>query len=284
MSTISVLMPVYNGEKYISEAIESVLKQSYRNFEFIIIDDGSTDNTLKIIRSYKDKRIILLQNNHDFIGSLNKGLQYAKGKYIARMDADDIMHVDRLRIQNGIMEEEPSITVCGTWMNHFGENVKAGSVARTVEGLIESPLIALIKGNLLFHPTTLIRKDFLEKYNLKYQHYDYAEDYKFWFEIAKRGGVFYIESQPLLLYRISADQVTQTKRKEQIETSQKIKKEIVEYLIEQNQSNYPQLSVIYDNCISLVDKDIMDLSSVFSFFHHFFFSNKNRLILCKSEI
>ncbi|MCC8146062.1 MAG: glycosyltransferase [Bacteroidales bacterium] len=224
MSKISVLMPVYNAEKYLSQSIESVLKQSYRDFEFIIVDDGSIDNTLQIIRSYSDKRIVLLQNNHDFIGSLNQGLQQAKGKYIARMDADDIMHIDRLMIQHTIMEEEPSITVCGTWMNRFGENINAGSISGTVDGLIEYPVVELLKRNFLFHPTAFIRKDFLEKHDLQYQYYDCAEDYKLWFEIAKKKGVFYIESRTLLFYRISETQVTQAKRKEQTETAERIKK------------------------------------------------------------
>ncbi|MCC8145343.1 MAG: glycosyltransferase [Bacteroidales bacterium] len=279
MNKISVVMPVYNAEEYVSAAIDSVLKQSFRNFEFIIIDDGSTDRTLEIIQSYKDKRMVLLQNEHDFVGSLNKGLHYATGKYIARMDADDIMHVDRLRIQYRIMEEEPSITVCGTWINLFGESIQAGSINRIVDGRIEYPVIALLKQNLLFHPTTLIRKDFLEKHHLQYQHYDYAEDYKLWFEIAKNNGVFYVESQPLLFYRISETQVSQIKEKEQNYTSEKIKKEIIEYLIEKNQSDYPELESIYRHLISLADKKAMSPDLFFSFYFSFFTENKNRWII-----
>ncbi|MDL2223482.1 glycosyltransferase [Bacteroidales bacterium OttesenSCG-928-M11] len=277
MSKISVVMPVYNAEKYISESIDSVLKQSYSNFEFIIIDDGSTDNTLNIIQSYNDKRILLLQNNHDYIVSLNKGLQYAKGKYIARMDADDVMHIDRLRIQHAIMEEEPSITVCGTWMTHFGEDIQAGNIARSLNGLIEDPLLLFLRGNFIFHPTTCIRRDFLVKHNLAYQPYDHAEDYKLWSEIAKRNGTFYIESQPLLYYRISKDQVSFIKKEEQQKTSSLIKKGLIDFLIKNNATDYPLLSELEKIMTKGIDSELLQKDEVYSFFCNLFIRNKHKL-------
>jgi len=110
---ISVVMPVYNGEAYIGDAIESVLNQTFRDFELIIIDDGSTDATVSVIRRYEDSRIVLLKNGHDFIKALNTGLRMAKGKYIARMDADDLMHPQRLEVQYRTMEEHRDVVVCG---------------------------------------------------------------------------------------------------------------------------------------------------------------------------
>ena len=98
MPEITVLMPVRNGEKYIKNAIDSVLNQTLTDFEFLIIDDGSTDRTVKIIQDYADERIHLVKRKHQFIQNLNEGLQLASGAYIARMDADDIMHTERLRI------------------------------------------------------------------------------------------------------------------------------------------------------------------------------------------
>ena len=99
--TISVLMPLYNGEKHLAEAIESVLKQTYTDFELLIIDDCSTDVSVKIINSYDDRRIRLVQNKKNLgqSASMNKGLRFAKGIYIARMDQDDISHVYRLEKQ-----------------------------------------------------------------------------------------------------------------------------------------------------------------------------------------
>ena len=114
MCEISVVMPVYNSGKYVNEAIRSVLAQSFDDFEFIIVDDGSTDNTQSIIHSFVDTRIKFIQNKHDFIGSLNRGMSSATGKYVARMDADDIMHIDRLKIQHAVMQRHSEITICGT--------------------------------------------------------------------------------------------------------------------------------------------------------------------------
>ena len=113
MSSISVVMSTSNAKVYIAESVESVLKQSFSDFELIVISDSSTDNNIKsIINSYHDKRIRLIDNDHDYIQSLNSGIRASKGKYIALMNAGDIMHADRLKIQYSIMEEFPDITVC----------------------------------------------------------------------------------------------------------------------------------------------------------------------------
>ena len=274
MSKISVVMPVFNAEKTVAEAIESVLKQTHEDFELIIIDDGSEDDTVSKIRSYTDSRIVLLQNSHDFIGTLNKGLEYATGKYIARMDADDIMHIDRLRIQHAIMEEEPEITICGTWIVFFGENVPKDRIYGGGNGLIEHPVLQFLNKNFLTHPSTMIRRDFLVNHGLRYEHYAYAEDYKLWFEIAKQKGVFYIESQPLVYYRVSETQVSHSKQKEQAETAQRIKQEITEYLIIQNKDNYPELVDLYTHLCSLKTKKLLSQDDVFSFLYTFFTRNK----------
>ncbi len=121
-------MSAYNVEKYIAESINSILRQSFRDFELIIVNDGSTDRTQSVIDSFDDKRLIKIVNpRHDFIESLNTGMATAKGKYVARMDADDIMHVDRLRIQHALMEENPEITVCTSWLTPFGEGIAKGA-------------------------------------------------------------------------------------------------------------------------------------------------------------
>lgn len=120
MPEITVLMPVRNGERYIKESIDSVLNQTLTDFEFLIIDDGSTDRTVEIIQGYTDKRIRLVRKEHQFIQNLNEGLELASGSYIARMDADDIMHTERLRIQLKRMKKNPDITVCGTYKQEYG--------------------------------------------------------------------------------------------------------------------------------------------------------------------
>lgn len=271
-------MPVYNAEMYVKDAIESVLKQSFGVFEFIIIDDGSTDKTYSIIQSFDDKRIKLIVNKHDFIDSLNLGLSSAEGKYIARMDADDIMHVDRLKIQYSIMENENEITVCGAGIVRFGTHLRSESLVH-FSGLIENPLLKFIQSNFLFHPTAMIRTDFLRKHKLKYENYLYAEDFKFWTEIAKVGGRFYIDNQPLLYYRISDNQVSKQKSEEQKATTEIIIAEIIEYLIEQNKSEYSELSMTFGNLCQLCEKRLITKNEISIFFQNLFLKNKERFFL-----
>ncbi len=270
-------MPVYNAEMFIKEAIESVLKQSFSDFEFIIVDDGSTDKTLSIIRAFDDKRIKLIKNKHDFIGSLNLGMDNASGKYIARMDADDVMHVDRLKIQYAIMEEEKSVTVCGTWMIRFEIDISSDNIVKTFSGLIETPLLKFLRGCCLFHPTVMMRTEFLRKHRLKYENYIYAEDFKFWTEIAKLGGLFYIDNQPLLYYRISDYQVSKQKYREQRETTELIINEVIEYLIKQNMCRYSELSMALTALENLKEKGLMTKQDIFIFFQNILEKNTNKL-------
>lgn len=270
MSEISVVMSVYNGGRYIAAAIDSTLNQSFGDFEFIIVDDGSTDDTVSIIRNFDDERIKLIQNNHNYIDSLNVGINYASGEYIARMDADDIMHVDRLKIQHAIMEEEPGITVCGTWMRRFGANISSDNLVGKVSGLIENPLIRFTQGDCIANPTSMIRTAFLREHKLQYENYAYAEDFKFWAEVAKLGGQFYIDSQPLLYYRISESQVSALKASEQKRTTELIIKEIMEYLIMQRSVEYPELKVSFETLEVLNNKGLMTKQEIINLFQNIF--------------
>lgn len=276
---ISVVMPVYNAEKYVKEAIDSIINQSFTDFECIIVDDGSTDKTKEIIRSYDDKRIILVENKHDFIESLNMGMKRAKGKYIARMDADDMMHPDRLKIQYSMMEAEPSITVCGSWMTRYGERVAADNIAQNLAGLIELPLLQFLRGNFVFHPTAMIRKNFLIQNQLQYEDYPCAEDLKLWSEIAKRGGIFYIENQPLLHYCISDSQISKQKKEEQKATTERILLENLKYLLDKNSENYPELATFLNSLLELHEKEFINFTEMLQIVHRILHTNKNRLSL-----
>ncbi len=270
MSEISVVMSVYNGGRYIAAAIDSTLNQSFGDFEFIIVDDGSTDDTVSIIRNFGDKRIKLIRNNHNYIDSLNVGINYASGEYIARMDADDIMHVDRLKIQHAIMEEEQSIIVCGTWMRRFGANISSDNLVGKVSGLIENPLIRFTQGDCIANPTSMIRTAFLREHKLQYENYAYAEDFKFWAEVAKLGGQFYIDSQPLLYYRISESQVSVLKASEQKQTTDLIIREIMEYLIMQRSIEYPELKMSFETLEVLSNKGLIAKQEIINLFQNIF--------------
>lgn len=267
-------MPVYNCENFLKEAIDSVLNQSFTDFEFLIIDDGSTDRTLSIIESYKDERIVLIRNEHNFIGSLNCGLARARGKYIARMDADDIMHQDRLKVQYTVMEECPEIDICSSWMYAFGKDVSK-TLLSTLSGQVVSPVITLLKYNFVYHPTVMYRTEFMRTHRLEYQSYEHAEDLKLWLEIARQGGVFYVEPQPLLYYRISSQQITQKYRNGQIAMTVRIKKEMVDYLISQLAAEKEELRKLQHGAEALISKELISDSSYFDMFYEIF----NRLEL-----
>lgn len=206
---VSVVMSVYNAEKYLDDAIQSILKQTYKNFEFIIINDGSNDRSLEIIKKYKneDDRIILIsRENRGLISSLNEGIVKARGRYIARMDADDISLPLRIEKQLQVMEHDKDIVVCGSWINIFGENINE-KVARYFE------YDKQIKANLLVsccfaHPSVMVRKDAFTNNNILYdERFKNAEDYYLWTQLAKVGK-FYNIPEMLLKYRFLETSIT----------------------------------------------------------------------------
>ena len=231
MPEITILMPVRNGEKYIKESIDSILKQTFTDFELLIMDDGSTDRTVERIERYTDERIRLIRRKHNFIRNLNEGLELALGAYIARMDADDIMHTERLRIQLKRMKKNPNITVCGTWAKIFSDKGNERNVFHFGHEIICEPVLELLKYNMLLHPSVMVKKEFLFNHHIKYQNYPYVEDYKLWFDIAKAGGILFVEPQELMMLRRSDTQVTVTKKEEMFLGSIRLRKEIIIYLL-----------------------------------------------------
>ena len=199
---ISVLMPVYNSEKYLVEAIESILNQTYSNFELIISYDQSEDNSYKIIEDFKskDSRIIVSNGKRrGIINALNDSLKLAKGEYLARMDSDDISLPTRFEKQINFMKANPLIGVCGTWIEVFGNSNK-NYVLRYPES------DKLLKLKLLFsvsfaHPSVLIKHELIKKHGLKYhQDFETIEDYKFWLDLSKHTN-FGVVPEVLLKYR-----------------------------------------------------------------------------------
>ena len=225
---ISVVMPVYNGAKYIKECIDSILFQTFCDFELIIVDDGSTDDTCQIIESYNDKRIILIRNHHNYIESCNLLLSRANGKYIARMDCDDIMLPDRLQIQYEYMEEHRDVCVIS---GHFAD-LNTNKI-KINGSLIEHnyTLEDLLKANRIVNPASMMRLDDIIKHNLRYEEeYIYAEDYRFWACILMKGLTIRILPQTLIKYRFSDNQTTKRHRKETISSAIKVQNSIARFL------------------------------------------------------
>jgi glycosyltransferase involved in cell wall biosynthesis len=131
---VSVVMSVYNGEKYLCEAIDSILNQTFENFEFLIVNDGSTDRTLEILQSYRDPRIKVINNerNIGLTASLNKGLKIAKGEYVARMDADDVSFPHRLEQQKAFLDRNPRVAMVGSWAEVIDESGKTQETWRVL--------------------------------------------------------------------------------------------------------------------------------------------------------
>jgi len=227
---VSIVVPVFNAGECLPECLDSILKQTFPDFELLVIDDGSTDNSIDIIKSYMDKRVRLIINKHDFIGSLNIGLNKARGKYIARMDADDIMLSHRLQTQFDFMESHPDIGACGSYAESFGE-IKA-IIQRPMEqaDIISSMLLS----NPFMHPTIMIRRSLLQQSGCLYKSgYSCAEDYKLWTDLALKGFKFANIPETLIYYRISTQQVTRVLQNNMLASSVKIGLEYAEEVMEQ---------------------------------------------------
>jgi len=193
-------MPAYNTEKYIQNSIESILNQSYINFELIIIDDGSIDQTLNIINSFKDKRIHFYQNktNIGIIESLNKAIDVANGEYIARMDADDIAHIDRLKLQFHEFKKNEALILCGSWYKVLYNK----SIIKKVKLPTNSNEIKarLLFNNQICHPSVMIKSNHLKKFKYNIKHIG-CEDFGLW-NVLKDKGDFVNIPLPLLTYRL----------------------------------------------------------------------------------
>ncbi len=241
--TISVCMPVYNAAPYLKECIDSILTQTYKDFELLIVDDGSTDESVNIVRSYSDARIRLIQNKHDYIGSLNLLLDEARGKYIARMDADDVMMPYRLKAQLGYMEKHTEIGVLGGGMQKIGKQSGIINLLHkvTIQDMINSCCMA--------HPSVMIRASILSKYNLYYEEdFKYAEDYRLWMQMLKHEIIFRNLTTPVIKYRISENQVTSRHSAELFKKTNKIKKDGAKWLSKRiNKVSHEDISIPLSN-------------------------------------
>lgn len=228
---VSVIMPVYNGEKYLREAVDSILAQTFIDFEFIIIDDGSTDATAKILDSYADPRIIRI-NNRQNVGistSSNDGIALAKGEYIARMDADDISLADRFEKQVAFLDHHLQIGVVGSsikTINKQGQIIGSGSLPTDPE-LMEW---VLLFGSPMAHPSVMMRTDLVKKIGGYSKEYPSAHDYDLFGRLSKHTKLANL-SECLLLYRIHAESISNKGRTSQDKESREIQRLLLEEYI-----------------------------------------------------
>lgn len=228
---ISVIMSVYNtAVSFLKEAVDSILAQSFKEFEFVIIDDGSTGSCREYLKSLSDPRIVIIHNDKNLgvTKSLNIGLRVARGKYIARMDSDDISLPFRFERQFAFMESNPDIILCG------GKTAPVESRQRLVaSGKASMTDMEEYRIKMLFvnpgpaHPTAFFRHDKMIKYNIWYdERLRYAQDYGMWETISRYGDVC-IWGEVLLLKREHVYQISKAHREQQIECDKKTQRKLL---------------------------------------------------------
>ena len=204
---ISIVLPVYNGAKYLKDSIESILHQSFNDFELIVIDDGSLDKTFEIIHRYNDNRINIIHHsiNKGLVYSLNEGVKVSRAEYIARMDADDIALPDRLEKQLEAFEANKNLGVLGTQIALMDETCSFEVDQHHYPQSHSEIIWRMLFENTFAHPTIMVRKKvFTQAYREEYKH---AEDYDLWTRLTG-DAIFGNLSQKLLLYRRHSETVS----------------------------------------------------------------------------
>ena len=245
---VSVVLPVYNGEEYICDAIHSAQNQSYNNFEIIVIDDGSTDSTLSILRELVDPDLaplILITQVHAGVASaFNTGLTHAKGKYIARMDADDIMHRDRLAKQVKFLDEHPEVGVVSCLVHHGGNRETQEGYARHIDwinSLITHEQISLNRfiDSPVCNPTVMFRKELVDKHGGALDG-DFPEDYEMWLRWMDAGVRFEKIPEVLFMWNDLPTRLTRNDARYSPEAFERAKiKYLVKFIQQNNPTNRP---------------------------------------------
>ena len=270
---VSVVMPVYNADKYLRESIKSILKQTYSNFEFIIINDGSTDTSLDIIKEYikKDKRIVLISHKNKGVSySANQGFLQAKGKYIARMDADDISLSNRFEEQVNFMEKNYEVGICGTWAKKFKDTINKNKLVKLPTD--DKMKIILLYTSCFFQSSVMFRAKFIKQNQLKYND-DFlsAEDYELWTRIKDLTNFANIP-KALILYRDHDDGISKKVREydnlHKIDNFKKIYKSELSYY------NFNIDKKLLDNHYNIARGELSLLNYKILFTHFEFLNNK----------
>jgi glycosyltransferase involved in cell wall biosynthesis len=226
---ISVILPVYNAEKYLKQSIDSIINQTYKDFELIIINDGSNDKSEDIILTYKDKRIVYIKNfkNVKINKALNQGIEVSKGKYISRMDADDIavhnMFEKQIEIFN-LKDEVDIVNIQSFLMTHNGVYYKKSNTNIRVCSGVHKHIVFL--QNLICHPGIMIKSKLIKQYMYNENENEVPfQDVDLWYRLFKDNANCYTTKEQLLFYRNTPTSITNTKRKGRIfKRSQYIKK------------------------------------------------------------
>ncbi|MCT0035767.1 glycosyltransferase family 2 protein [Lactococcus lactis subsp. lactis] len=258
---VTVLLPVYNAEKYLSEGIESIINQTYKNLDILLVDDGSTDSSVEIIRSYMkfDHRIRLIENinNRGVSFTRNKGIDNSKGKYIAFMDSDDTSRSDRIELQVAFLEKNTDFIAVASYFKYTGSKQRKIKNFKTSNELA----IAMIFKNPIMNSSPIIRRKELIEANIKHNtKYFYGEDYDFWFKVSQLGKIGMI-SKFLVTYRWGHENTTSLvfskKNLEKVRIINEIKSSILSfYKISLNQEEKNIINFFFDDEVEFnISKD-----------------------------
>lgn len=227
---VTILLPVYNGAEHLSQTLESLLNQTHSNFELLVVDDGSTDGSDQIVLNRQDARIKLVKNerNMGLIHTLNRGMSMARGRYIARMDADDIATQTRIECQLKYMVSHPGVGVCGTWSRTFGDVQESWE---TRYPTAHDDIVAhMIFNTALSHPTVMFdREEFPSDFVFYSSEAPHAEDYDLW---VRASAITKLANIPevLLDYRVHASQVSSKYAQTQKKTANMVRGDLLRRL------------------------------------------------------
>ena len=238
--TVSIILPVYNTSKYLRECIDSILSQTFTDFELIIINDGSIDDSESVIKSYTDARIRFFNNesNKGLIYTLNRGIIEAKGEYITRMDGDDICDLDRLRTQIDFLNRNPNVSITASCVELIDADGKPiGNWEDDVQAISYAQIKKhLIKTNCIAHPAVTGKAEVFKKF--KYDETQHrSEDYDLWLRIIHAGLIIEKTKEPLLKHRIISSSFTRQRQKNVFFKMAKVKTRFVLNRIKEKKFN-----------------------------------------------
>ena len=222
---VTIVLPVYNGERYLREAIDSVLAQSFHDFELWVVNDGSTDGTVGIVDSYCDPRVKRIDNPHNMglVETLNRAFTMVATPYIARMDDDDLWEPTKLEKQIALLESRPEIGVCGTSIHKFGDIDSVNIFPEESDAL----KVGLLFYCMMSHPSVIYRRSMLQQTGLTYRaDYFPAEDYKMWVDVLQHSNIHNLQ-EPLVEYRQHGGQICREKKAEQIALERRLREELL---------------------------------------------------------
>lgn len=287
---VSVIMPVHNEEKYIGKAINSILKQSYTEWELIIIDDCSVDNTLKIIIEFKDSRIRVYRNevNRGIAYSLNRALQLSRGEYIARMDGDDCSVKNRIKIQVDFLKTHKDIALCGGNIRYIKGNRKTIKIKKYCSDYLKVQMGMLFACELA-HPTIMLNRRLVDDKDFYYKENVRAEDYELWSRLIMKYRMANI-NRTLLYYRIHDKSITSSQNRELILSTAR-----VQSLILKTMSKTEDVIILEDQLIMGINnqkelKQIEEelkqiiINNPYMLKYLFYFRNKMDVIYRHSEV